>query len=254
VVPYRGNGRLACDELLSLAAFEHHAGFAQVARELLDQIGGCYRLGRCSAPQFCGSSERASDLGSIAGIDPQGSACAMAAPGLRESPGAFDPIDTMRDDKGNRISQRTESLASLRARGGNLSELLCYWEHLWHFCGGMLSDLDPIRLHQMGILGNVHLVNTRNDDPDRFFFEIRALRAPAVPGTCTAGMLVREHPVAIVARNALREYHAARRGCEPRYALVESQLLGADYRYRRLVLPLTTDGRIVDRLLVAVEF
>jgi hypothetical protein len=156
------------------------------------------------------------------------------------------------DPAGNRIDKTPISADSLRLRGGRLAELLAYWGDL-RSSGARVSDIDTVRFSQIGLLGMLHLVNVANPDRERFYFEIRGTLAPSVPGTCGAGAPVLDHPVRIVAESAITDYETVRATGAPHYARIRSRLLGRDYSYHRLIVPLSTDGRQIDRLLVGID-
>jgi hypothetical protein len=165
---------------------------------------------------------------------------------------ALDSLAASQEDEaGNRVSRLPLSIETLRAKRDGLTNLFLYWEAVWR-SGGRLSDIDPVRLIQLGLLDRMHLINADDPDPRGFVLELRGPNAPSVPGSLRNGDRLTQHPVGILAASLLDDYERVRRRGEPQYARVDSCLFGENYRYRRLILPLTMDGSRVDRLLVAI--
>src|ERR671933_2752797 len=154
-----------CSHLRSLAAFEQHAGFPDVAYTMLSSVQQCLLSGRCTAPQICfafpgadvprrsasihryaapAESRRRVDQGVEAKVIP-------LQPALRAT--------LIIDPDGNRIQQTRLSLEALRAKCGRLADLLVYWEGLYGLGRNRLGDIDPVQFSKMGLLGRMHLVN-----------------------------------------------------------------------------------------------
>lgn len=158
------------------------------------------------------------------------------------------------DHAGNRLASRPLP-AERVAAGPRLSRLLEYWRELWLLSRGRLADFDAVRLVQMASLGWVHLVDVGDPDPAKFSIAIRGWRVPnAEIGKSRQGMQRGEHPVRILGERVMADHAAARDGETPLHHCIQSRLRGHSYAYRRLILPLSTDGARTDRLLVATDF
>jgi hypothetical protein len=67
-------------------------------------------------------------------------------------------------------------------------------------------------------------------------------------------MRLGEHPVHLLSESVMSDYRVAREVGAPLYHRVRSRLRGHNYAYRRLILPLSSDGKRTDRLMVATDF
>lgn len=248
-----------CVILPSLAAFERAAGFAGTACEHLRDAARCGATGCCAAPRLCRTQAPPAPArpkvialpAARPGAGPTrgaGAACGSVLPRLPAAP-------PQADGEGNRVERRAVSLAALDATAGGLTLLLDYWRELWTLSRGALVDLDPIRLWQMEMLGWVHLVDVAAADPARFSIPIRGWRVPnADIALSREGMSFGDHPIRVLAESVTADYAEARATARPAYHQMRSRLAGHGYAYRRLILPLSTDGTRIDRLLVATDF
>lgn len=242
-----------CRDLLTLAAFELAAGFTGTAREHLVNAAHCSATGCCASPELCRAAAAATEHAVLRLPEKRrraarDGAAATVVPLL--PPGTLSRADRA----GNRLSRRP--LPTERIAGSpRLQRLLEYWRELWLTSEGRLGDFDAVRLAQIGALGWVHLVDVADRDPARFAIAIRGWRVPnAEIGKSREGMQLGEHPVRILASTVMADYQAARDAATPLYHCIQSQLRGHRYAYRRLILPLSSDGKRTDRLLVATDF
>jgi hypothetical protein len=242
-----------CRNLLSLAAFELAAGFGGTARDHLAGVAHCRATGCCASPRICASGVEAPPLSSprVVRLPLSRTAIAPVAGGativtLPPAPAA--------DRAGDRFECRPMPLSRL-AESRRLSRLHDYWRELWLLSRGALADLDPVRLVQIAALGWVHLVDAGAEDPARFAIVIRGWRVPnADIDKSREGMRLGEHPVRLLSESVMSDYLVAREVRSPLYHRVRSRLRGHSYAYRRLILPLSSDGKCTDRLLVATDF
>jgi len=249
----------ACRLLTSFALWEKEVGFPEVSRDITDEIGQCRLSGLCRAPEICQTREVEDQrLGAtvIAGTSFARRASAPRDVGESAIVAPFRPqarLATVEDGMGNRVDRLPLSTETLKIKRDRLADLFSYWEALQNSGGGRLSDVDPVRLIQLGLLDRMHLINADDPDPAGLVVEVRAPGAPAVPGSLRNGDKLARHPVQILADSTIDDYDRVRRHGQPQYARVESSLLDRRYRYRRLVLPLSTSGDRVDRLLVVID-
>ena len=249
--PLRVSSR--CRNLLSLAAFELAAGFGGTARDHLAGVAHCRATGCCASPRICRAGDEALPLSSpqVVRLRPSRTAIAPVAGGATVVTLARAPAA---DRAGDQLECRPMPLSRL-AESRRLSQLHDYWRELWLLSRGALADFDPVRLVQIAALGWVHLVDAGADDPARFAIAIRGWRVPnAGIDKSRAGMRLGEHPVRLLSESVMRDYLVAREVGAPLYHRVRSRLRGQSYAYRRLILPLSSDGKCTDRLLVATDF
>jgi hypothetical protein len=111
-----------------------------------------------------------------------------------------------------------------------------------------LSNVDTVHLMRAGVVGNLHVINVENADPEDFRFELTGYRLPLghfeKPRQC---------PFPIYADSVLGDYNTARLTAAPRLQRVRTQLGTAYYNYRRLIVPLFDKHRRVSRLLIGFQ-
>lgn len=248
-----------CHDLLSLAAFEVHAGYVGTAQAYVDAVQRCRQTGCCAAPDVCGS-RREPHARKNAPIVPFPNTARAAIAGDTASGGGatLTPLgrsERQTDDSGNQVEQQSLSPDTLRLRGGRLAEFLAYWQQLRVLGRGTLADLDTIRLLRMGLLGWLHLVDVAASDPDKFWLPICGWRVP-IPylDHSRNGVRFDEYPVRLLAQAVTRDYLAVRTTGVPIYQHFRSRIAGQACNYLRLILPMSTDGMRTDRLLVAMDF
>jgi len=250
----------ACIDLVSLASFERQIGFEHVADEYLaiaSRCDGC----NCRSPFNCNAANKARNLeaGRVvpivrapSGVSPARMQPSSSGARLIEMRAERDRID---DQAGNWIERVMRPLGALRGNAAdpNLSALFEYWESLWATSRASLADIDPIRFGQLGWLGRLHLVDASHADPRRFHFQIRGQHIPAVRGASREGVPIGQNPHAALAASVANDYDRVRRTRQPLYGRVRCLLGGVPYRYERLILPLSSAGKQVNRLLVAIK-
>ncbi len=246
-----------CRNLLCLAAFEIAAGFFGTAREHIVNAAHCSATGRCASPRLCAAAEAARAAAEPAVVSLPAPRTSVAPPpktGVAQVLALTRPAACVADAAGNRVERRPLSLGRLQS-SRRLSLLLEYWRELWMQSHGAMIDFDPVRLVQISALGWVHLIDVSDADPARFSVPIRGWRVPnAAIGESREGMHLGEHPVRILADGVMADYAAARDQETPLYHAIHSELRGYRYTYRRLILPLSSNGKRTDRLLVATDF
>jgi len=252
-----------CIDLVTLASFERQIGFERVADAYLQMASGCDGC-NCRSPFHCGTAAAAQAKSAASArvvafkrklsATPRGAEPTVSSGGDNLVPMALER-ERVQDDSGNwmeRINRPVNALRPERTHG-SVELLFEYWHSLWLISHGTLSDIDPIRFGQLGWLGRLHLVDVSHADPRQFRFQIRGARIPAVSGASREGAPLGDHPLPIIADIVTRDYDRVRREQEPLYSHVRGSLAGGSYRYDRLILPLSTTGREVDRLLVAIK-
>ena len=253
--------RAQCHNLMTLAAFELAAGFTGTAREHLLNAARCSVTGCCASPRLCRAADAVMPAAPPAVVSLPVAARAVAAAPARAGTSAVvvalrpTGAATPADGAGNRIERRALSLDRLGVGHRRLPLLFDYWRELWSLSRGAMADFDPVRLVQMEALGWVHLVDVGSDDPATFRIVIRGWRVPnGGLSPSREGMRLGEHPVRPLIDSLAADYGAVRVSGAPLYHCIHSRLGGHRYAYRRLILPLSSDGTRVDRLLVATDF
>jgi hypothetical protein len=241
-----------CRNLLSLAAFELAAGFGGTARDHLAGVAHCCATGCCASPRICRAGDEAHPPSpQVVRLPSSRTAIAPTAGGATVVTLPHAPVAGR---AGDQVECRPMPLSRL-SESRRLAQLHDYWRELWLLSRGALADFDPVRLVQIAALGWVHLVDAGAEDPARFAIAIRGWRVPnAGIDKSREGMRLSEHPVRLLSRSVMSDYLAAREVGAPLYHRVRSRLRGHNYAYRRLILPLSSDGKCTDRLLVATDF
>ncbi len=247
-----------CPNLMGLAAFERAAGFLGTAQEHLRNAARCSATGSCVSPRLCCAAGAAAvPLLPVVVSLPARPPAAAPRPGAAAEVVPLRPPGTAApaDGAGNRVERRALSLDRVGVGHRRLPMLFDYWRELWALSRGAIADFDPVRLMQMDALGWVHLIDVGGDDPAKFSISIRGWRVPnAGLAHSREGMHIGDHPVRLLVDGLVADYGAVRRSGTPLYHGIESRLGGHRYAYRRLILPLSTDGMSIDRLLVATDF
>ncbi|MBV8890109.1 MAG: PAS domain-containing protein [Alphaproteobacteria bacterium] len=127
--------------------------------------------------------------------------------------------------------------------------------HLWRSVrpGWLLparSALDPVRLLRTA-LGRAHIIDTQNEDPESYRFRLWGT-VNSYGGeytNCRLGQM----PAGLMRDDAVEDYWEVVTGGVPTYQLVYRGEHYLRYSYARLLLPLATDGRRVDQLLVLIN-
>ena len=161
------------------------------------------------------------------------------------------------DTAGNFVSKVPVTPAQVdRQRYGSVLDILSYWKSMPRF-GDVFPRirwLDPLRLMRSGAAGYVHVMDVASADPQEFLIEVYGSKA-VLNGACDlTGTLVEHATVPVNSRSVMTEYDTVKRLGTPRLQWVNAFLSGDFRSYLRLIAPLSTDGRVCDKLLVAVQY
>jgi PAS domain len=248
--------------LHTIAELERLLGFGAGARVIRRVMEHCQSSSDgCSAPFDC--PERLATASAAPAAEP----IKIAVPAPGRSPAELSPCSaeiiplaaigrgqTVSDDLGNFIERRRLGIDVALARGDMLADLVHYWQALK---GGeavpLFGDIDPVRLAQLGVLGRMHVLNAENPDPAKMRFDLYGNKVALDNGRVYTGVAIGDHPVRLFAETVAADYDDTRRTAEPHYFRVRKRLGGVGYRYARLALPFSADGRRVDRILVAIR-
>ena len=161
------------------------------------------------------------------------------------------------DTAGNFVSKIPVTPAQVDGeRYGSVLDIMGYWKSMPRF-GDVFPRIrwiDPLRLMRSGAAGYVHVMDVASADPREFFIEVYGSKA-VLNGACDlTGTLVDHATVAVNSRSVMTEYDTVKRLGTPRLQWVNAFLSGDFRSYLRLIAPLSTDGRVCDKLLVAVQY
>ena len=247
--------------LHTIAELERLLGFGDGARVIARAVADCHKTpGRCASHFACAERLVAAG-GPQANLATLTHAAAAAPVPATPRPSATilqlhaaAPAQTVTDEFGNLIERRIVRTDVLLARGGNIAELLSYWKALkGEVRIPRFGDIDPVRLSQLGLLGRLHVLNVENPDRLRMRFDLYGTKVPIDNGRIYTGLTIGDHPVRIQAETVAADYDLVRKTAEPHYFRVRKRIGGIGYRFTRLVLPFSTGGGRVDRLVVAIR-
>lgn len=129
---------------------------------------------------------------------------------------------------------------------------MTYWTSIRQ--GGLLPvprAVDPVMLKPL--LGNIHKVDVSDQDPQNYFFRLWGSKITLEQFGPTKGMRVIDYPSPPFREAVLQDYRDAVMSGVPAYQQVYARVNYLPYAYGRLILPLATDGRRVDQLLVCIH-
>ncbi len=134
---------------------------------------------------------------------------------------------------------------------GLLIDALRYWQSLGD--GGLLPKpgaVDPIVLKPL--LGWIHKVDTSDADPQNYYFRLWGSNATLEQFAPFKGLRVSDYPSLPYRDAVLQDYQDAVATGVPTYQQVLARVKYREYSYTRLILPLASDGRRVNQLLVCI--
>jgi len=248
--PHSCVGKGGCSYLRALAKLELLAGFDSTARlyersALRCQTQGCWAATR--------RQETTTEIAPTAVVPiplkPASPAARVIVPSAETVP--FDRsalVDRVSDMAGNFVERRALKLESLAGAGDPLGYIFNYWRQLRVGTECTLSNIDTVHLERAGVIGNMHVINVSDADPDSFRFELSGYAVPLVPYEKP-----RAFPIAIYAHTTLSDYNTSRLTAMPRLHRVRCLLDGVNHHYTRLVLPFLDARGAVSRLVVVIR-
>jgi hypothetical protein len=133
-----------------------------------------------------------------------------------------------------------------------LIDAMGYWQSLRQ--EGLIPEprlIDPIRLKPL--LGWTHKVDTSAPDPKNYFFRLWGTHIPLEQFKAFTGSRVSEYPSQPYRDAVLQDYCDVVASGVPTYQHVLARVKYREYSYTRLILPLATDRRTVNQLLVCIQ-
>ena len=143
-------------------------------------------------------------------------------------------------------------LADIASFDPPLADLLAYWQgKRGDRPMPAKRDIDPLDLRKA--LGRIHIVETAGRTPLEFRYRLWGSDVSYERGRDFTDTTVGEAEPAIYRDAVAADYFTAVSTGAPAYQEVEAQLDFLTYRYGRLLLPLSDDGRTVSHLLVCIH-
>jgi hypothetical protein len=140
----------------------------------------------------------------------------------------------------------------IAAQDGLLIEAMGYWRSLGQ--QGMIPEprsVDPIMLKPL--LGWTHKVDTSDPDPANYYFRLWGTNIPLERHKAFTGLRVSEYPSEPYRDAVMQDYRDVVATGVPTYQHVLARINYLEYSYTRLILPLATDRRNVNQLLVCIQ-
>jgi len=136
-----------------------------------------------------------------------------------------------------------------------MTDLFIYWRDLRRCRDALprLTDLSFETLIAIGAAEHVNLIDVTAHDAAGFRIEVQSARSYAASRIDLRNRSLGEYYCPLHAAGLQRDYLGVKRAAAPRYHSLETRV-GRRWRiYTRLILPLTEDGRSVERLLVTTR-
>lgn len=166
--------------------------------------------------------------------------------------GLEDVVATIRD-RSDFSSRLCLAPMEVRAEDDWIGRLLALWEGRRR--GALLparTDFDNVELMAMS-RGRSHIVDTTADQPTGYFFRLWGSTVSLDRGADYTKMRLGSMPHTTMRDAALEDYADVVATGVPAYQLVHHLQGFMPYSYARLLLPLATNGRQVDQVLVSIN-
>ena len=161
-----------------------------------------------------------------------------------------DDIDVPTD--GFRLSRAHYRLNDIQKFQGvdQLQKLLAAWYASFHD-DWLPREIDPWTLKSIGLLGDVHIVDTRGPSSDSWWFRLYGTGSRFYGGRDFTRARISEFDIDTYANATRDDYSSVVHTGFPRFQFLHTMTrLSVSNRYR-LILPLSSEGNLVDKLLVA---
>ncbi len=114
------------------------------------------------------------------------------------------------------------------------------------------TDIDPVEIPNL--LNNIALFRVVGDGED-FVFDLAGAQIEEVHGYSLKGVAISEQRTSLEVTPAVEQYREVAREAEPRYREGDLKPFGKEYwASKRLLLPLSSDGKKVDTVLAGAVF
>jgi hypothetical protein len=161
-----------------------------------------------------------------------------------------DDIDLSTD--GFRLCRTHYRLTDIQKFQGvdQLKKLLAAWYASFHD-DWLPREIDPWTLKSIGLLGDVHIVDTRGPSSDSWWFRLYGTGSRFYGGRDFTRARISEFNIGTYANATRDDYSSVVHTGFPRFQFLHTMTpLSVSNRYR-LILPLSSEGDLVDKLLVA---
>jgi hypothetical protein len=112
------------------------------------------------------------------------------------------------------------------------------------------ADLDPIEM--VFVIGNIILVDVLDGSPPRFRIRLHGTNLSQRVGFELTGKMLDELPETEFRELAQESFSRVVASAEPRHGRRDRLIDGREARYETVILPLSSDGTTVDRLIVGL--
>jgi hypothetical protein len=112
------------------------------------------------------------------------------------------------------------------------------------------ADLDPLEM--TFVIGNIILVDVIDGSPPRFRIRLHGTNLSQRVGFELTGKMLDELPVAEFRELAQESFTRVVSSAEPRHGRADRLIDGRQARYEVVVMPLSSDGASVDRLIIGL--
>lgn len=147
----------------------------------------------------------------------------------------------------------TRTAVTIAIKHPKLRQLYDYWlEKRGDRAMPARADLDPIDIRF--VIGDVVLVDVMDGKPPRFRIRVHGTNLSERTNFDLTGKMLDEMPVPEFRDLSTRSFRKVVRTAEPLHVLAERILDGRLQRYEAIILPLSGDGKRVDRLMVGMIY
>jgi hypothetical protein len=162
---------------------------------------------------------------------------------------AATPNESLGRDGCKRVRMDPGSISPADRR---LAEALQYWNGLRK--GQRLPARSEIDLFSLKpLMGWMHVVDTSAANPEAYYYRLWGSRVGLDSGKDHTGMLLAEIPWPLLRKAALSDYADVVATGHPAFHLVTHTIDYLRHSFARLLMPLATNGRRVDQLLILIN-
>lgn len=113
------------------------------------------------------------------------------------------------------------------------------------------QDITINQIVRLGLFTKTHMIDCSDDSPLNYCFQVHSQETHVLRGNSFEGRRIREAEWPALRDYGAYEFARAKCAAAPDFSFVDYSLDGIQVAYRRLILPLSRDGREVSHLLVA---
>ena len=165
----------------------------------------------------------------------------------------FSSSATLKKRRGSDACKRVRmDLAAISPADRRLAEALQYWNGLRK--GKRLPARPEIDLFSLKpLMGWMHVVDTSAANPEAYYYRLWGSRVGLDSGKDHTRMPLGEIPWPLLRNAAITDYADVAATGHPAYHLVTHTIDYVRHSFARLLMPLATDGRRVDQLLILIN-